>query len=284
MQKLLQDLARECINIDKLLQDLARYVWILQNFCKSYVFFCKIFARDVDKATSEKNCFILYFYSDTLGHYKTYFRKFLIPDAFKHVRLQNAFNKCKFHQILPLTVDCACLHIHMNIPEILNIKKYIVVSISFTYILYSTFTSAVSVLTKSRSSTKYPKIFWQNIKILYYHLSIVTRSPRSISICQIYLAHLFLFAKSVWSLFLSANFWNLFPISKKRWRKCRLQRNFMESCVILFDMENESHSDCWLAWNRLNRHARHIVTTSYIWKLTLTVVLLYRLAIFHAEN
>ena len=161
----MQDLARECINIDKLLQDLARYVCILQNFCNSYVFFCKIFARDVDKATLEKNCFTLYFYSYKLSHYKTYdFRKFLIPDAFKQIRLQNAFNKCKFHQILPLMVDYACLHIHMNIPEILNIKKYIVVSISFTYILFSTFTSAVSVLTKSRSSTKYPNIFWQNIK------------------------------------------------------------------------------------------------------------------------
>ena len=58
-----------------------------------------------DKITLEKNSFI----SDKLGHYKTYdFKKFLILDAFKHVRLQNAFNKCKFHQILPLASDYAC--------------------------------------------------------------------------------------------------------------------------------------------------------------------------------
>ena len=51
----------------------------------------------------------MYFYSDKLSHYKTYdFRKFLIPDAYKHVRLQNTFNRCKVHQILPLTVDYAC--------------------------------------------------------------------------------------------------------------------------------------------------------------------------------
>ena len=58
----------------------------------------------------DKKCFTLYFYSDKSSHYKTYdFRKFLIPVAFKHVRLQNTFNKCKFYQILPLTVDYACL-------------------------------------------------------------------------------------------------------------------------------------------------------------------------------
>ena len=52
---------------------------------------------------------VLYFYSDKLlSHYKTYdFRKLLIPDAFKHVRLQNTLNSCKVHLILPLTVDYA---------------------------------------------------------------------------------------------------------------------------------------------------------------------------------
>ena len=60
LQKLLQDLAKECINIDKLLQGLARYVWILQNFCKSDVFFCKIFAKVVfslDKSLSQWFCY-----------------------------------------------------------------------------------------------------------------------------------------------------------------------------------------------------------------------------------
>jgi len=62
-----------------------------------------------EKVSLEKNCFILYFFSEKLSLYKTYdFRKFLISDAFKHVRLQNTFNRCKVHQILPLTVDCAC--------------------------------------------------------------------------------------------------------------------------------------------------------------------------------
>ena len=31
-----------------------------------------------------------------------------MPDVFKHVRLQNALNRCKFYQILPLTVNYAC--------------------------------------------------------------------------------------------------------------------------------------------------------------------------------
>ena len=36
-----------------------------------------------DKVTLEKDCFILYFYSDKLSHYKTYdFRKCLLSDAF----------------------------------------------------------------------------------------------------------------------------------------------------------------------------------------------------------
>ena len=67
----------------------------------------------LSKRTTWSNCgqilFNFVFFSDKLSHYKTYdFRKFLIPDAFKHVWLQNAFNKCKFHQILPLMVDYAC--------------------------------------------------------------------------------------------------------------------------------------------------------------------------------
>ena len=57
----------------------------------------------------EKDCFILYFYSDKLGHYKTYFfRKFLNTDAFKYVRLQNTLKRCKVYQILSPTVDYAC--------------------------------------------------------------------------------------------------------------------------------------------------------------------------------
>ena len=61
------------------------------------------------KVTMEKNCLILYFYSDKLNLYKTYdFKKFLIPDAFKYVWLQNTFNRCKVHQILHPTVDYAC--------------------------------------------------------------------------------------------------------------------------------------------------------------------------------
>ena len=56
-----------------------------------------------------KKCFVLYFYSDKLSYYKAYnFRKFLILDAFKHVRLQNTFNRCEVHQILSLTVEYAC--------------------------------------------------------------------------------------------------------------------------------------------------------------------------------
>ena len=51
----------------------------------------------------------MYCYSDKLGYYKIYdFRKFIIPDAFEHVRLQNTINRCKVHQILPLMVDYAC--------------------------------------------------------------------------------------------------------------------------------------------------------------------------------
>ena len=58
--------------------------------------------------TLDKNCFTLYSCSDKLSHYKTYdFRIFLIPNAFKDVRLKNTFNRCKVHQILLLTVDYA---------------------------------------------------------------------------------------------------------------------------------------------------------------------------------
>ena len=62
-----------------------------------------------DKNTLDKNCFILYSCSDKLSHYKTnVFRKFLILSAFTDAQLQNTFNRCKVHQILPLTVDHAC--------------------------------------------------------------------------------------------------------------------------------------------------------------------------------
>ena len=67
------------------------------------------FPKGRDIVTLDKNCFILYSCSDKLSHYKTYVvRKFLIPNAFKDVRLQNTFNRCRVHQILPLTVDYAC--------------------------------------------------------------------------------------------------------------------------------------------------------------------------------
>ena len=68
----------------------------------------------------EKNCFIWYFYSDKL----TYdFRKFLIPDALKHVRLQNTFNRYKIHQILRLTVDYACFLVKcLNYQNVMCLK------------------------------------------------------------------------------------------------------------------------------------------------------------------
>ena len=57
----------------------------------------------------EQNLFIFHFFSDNLSHHKTSdYRKFLMPDAFKHVPLQNTYNRCKNHQILPLMVDYAC--------------------------------------------------------------------------------------------------------------------------------------------------------------------------------
>ena len=73
----------------------------------------------------EKNCFISYFYSDKLSHYKTYdSRKFLIPDAFKHARLQSTFNRCKVHQILPLTVHYACFLVKwINYQNVMCMKK-----------------------------------------------------------------------------------------------------------------------------------------------------------------
>ena len=56
-----------------------------------------------DKVILDRNYFILHFLSDKLSYYKTYdFRKILIPDAFKHVGLQNTFNRCKVHRILSL--------------------------------------------------------------------------------------------------------------------------------------------------------------------------------------
>ena len=51
-----------------------------------------------NKVTWDRNCFIFYFYSDKLSHYKTYdFRKCPIPDVFKRVWLQNTFNRCKVY-------------------------------------------------------------------------------------------------------------------------------------------------------------------------------------------
>ena len=74
--------------------------------------------------TLEKHCFTLYFYLDKLRYYKTYdFRKFLIPDGFKHVLLQNTFNWCKIHQILPLTVDYACFLVKcINYQNVMSLK------------------------------------------------------------------------------------------------------------------------------------------------------------------
>ena len=42
LQKLLQDLARECINFHKILQNFLQELCFLQNFCKSCVFFAKL--------------------------------------------------------------------------------------------------------------------------------------------------------------------------------------------------------------------------------------------------
>ena len=50
-------------------------------------------------------------------------QKFLIPDALKHVRLQNTFNRCKVHQISPLTVDYACFLVKwINYQNVLRIQ------------------------------------------------------------------------------------------------------------------------------------------------------------------
>ena len=56
--------------------------------------------------------------------YKTSdFRKFLIPDAFKHVRLQNTFNRCKFAQTLPPMVDNTCYLVKcINYQNVMSIK------------------------------------------------------------------------------------------------------------------------------------------------------------------
>ena len=52
-----------------------------------------------------------------------FFRKFLILDAFKDVRLQNTFNKCKVHEILPLTVDYACFSVKcINYQNVMRIQ------------------------------------------------------------------------------------------------------------------------------------------------------------------
>ena len=68
--------------------------------------------RGQEKVISEKHCFILFFFSDKLSICKTYdFRKTFIPDAFKHVQLQNTINRCKVHQILPLMVDYTCFSV-----------------------------------------------------------------------------------------------------------------------------------------------------------------------------
>ena len=74
---------------------------------------------------TDKNCFNLYFYSDKLSHYKPYdFSKFFIPDAFKHVLLQNTFNTCKLHQILALMVDYASFLVKcINYENVMCIQK-----------------------------------------------------------------------------------------------------------------------------------------------------------------
>ena len=64
------------------------------------------YSKGRDKVTLDRNYFILYFSSDKISHYKTYdFRKFFIPEAFKHVGLQNTFNRCEVHHILSLMVN-----------------------------------------------------------------------------------------------------------------------------------------------------------------------------------
>ena len=173
MQDVLQDLARECIILAEILQDLVRIALFLQLFsrfecfiqdsCKtclelSMVFyhtkriryfskFCtklysefssrfrtKHFAKfqkmtrmilSKSKVTLDKNCLILNFYSNKLSRYKTHdLRKFLIPDALKHVGLQNMFNRCKVHQILPLMVEYACFLVKcINCQNVMCIQK-----------------------------------------------------------------------------------------------------------------------------------------------------------------
>ena len=77
------------------------------------------------KITLNKYCFILYFFSDKLSHYKTSdYRDFLLLDAFKHIRLQNTFNRCKVHLILPLMVDYACFLVKcINYQNVMCIQK-----------------------------------------------------------------------------------------------------------------------------------------------------------------
>ena len=95
VQKILQDLARECINIDKLLQDLARHVWILQKFCKSGVFFAKFLQELYSVCTNLfHNVFVI-----ALKESDTYVSKFRVL-LFKNVEgmlqsIQNqAFRVC----------------------------------------------------------------------------------------------------------------------------------------------------------------------------------------------
>ena len=53
-----------------------------------------------------------------------WFQKFLIPDAFKHVQSQNTFNSCKVHQILPITVDYACVLVKcINYQNVMCLKR-----------------------------------------------------------------------------------------------------------------------------------------------------------------
>ena len=84
-----------------------------------------ILSKRTRYSTIGLNCFVLYFYSYKLNHYKTHeFKKFLIPGAFKHIRLQNTFNRCKVHQILPLMVDYVCFLVKcINYQNVMCIQK-----------------------------------------------------------------------------------------------------------------------------------------------------------------
>ena len=77
------------------------------------------------KVILEKKLFHFVFFSAKLSHYKTYdFKKFLIPDVFKHVRIQNRLNRCEVHQLLPLMVDYACFFVKcINCQNVICIQK-----------------------------------------------------------------------------------------------------------------------------------------------------------------